>query len=190
VRLIVSALVIIVGFCLGVWGIASLLPGVPPWGKVTLSLVCLFVLIVSIFFLGNKRGSTQEERLEFKHILGDNLLYMGIAVVPITGLIALAIHDLDAGVHRNIRQNWVLCTMTAGVVLAFSIEQFWHLRRCWQMWAVLTAYATLHFSIGVPALAHLQRIRAGYVSLIAMPELMLIFFVLYFVEANKQIRSC
>jgi hypothetical protein len=171
---------------LGAWGIAFLLPSSPAWGKVGASMVWLFVIIAFAFFLGNqKRRTTEEERREFQHILRNNMLYLAIAVVPITALVALAIHDVDEGIQRNIRQNWLLCTLTAFLVVGFSIEEFWRLRRVWQMWGVLVAYTALHFSIGVPVLAHLHKIRAGYISLIAMPELILVSFILYLIEEKR-----
>jgi hypothetical protein len=188
VRLILSALVIVGAFGLGAWGIAFLLPSSPAWLNVAVSVVWLFALIASAFLVGNQRGSTQEERSEFRHVLCDNILYLGLAIVPITFLIALEIYDLDKGIQRNVKQNWLLCSVTAGTVLGLSIEKYWHVRRCWQMWAVLAVYAALHFSIGIPALAHLEKVRYGYISLLAMPELLLVSFILYSVEA-KHARS-
>jgi hypothetical protein len=185
VRLILSALGIVVAFGLGAWGIAFLLPSSPAWVKVAAVVVWLFVLIASALLLGNQKGDTEEERREFHYILRDNLLYMAIALVPITALFALAIHDVDEGIQRNIRQNWLLCTLTAFFVVAFSIERFWRLRSLWQMWGVLVAYAALHFSIGVPALAHLDKIGYGDISLIAAPELILVSFVLYWIEKRR-----
>jgi cytochrome bd-type quinol oxidase subunit 2 len=178
VRVIVSASAIVFAFFLGAWTIAVLLPDTPDWSKVALCLVWLFVLIGSAFILGNKKGSTQEEKREFRHVVRENLSYLGLALLPIVFLVALEIHDLDKGIHRNVRQNWLLCTITAGTVVGLSIEKFWRIRRYWETWAVLAAYATLHFCVGIPALAHLQSIRYGYISMIAMPELLLIFSVL------------
>ncbi len=166
------------------WAIAVLLPDTPAWSKVALCLVWLFVLIGAAFILGNKRGDTQEEKREFHHVVRENLSYLGLALLPIVFLVALEIHDLDKGIHRNVRQNWLLCTITAGTVVGLSIEKFWYIRRCWEMWAVLAAYATLHFCVGIPALAHLQSIRYGYISMIAMPELLLIFSVLDLLQAK------
>lgn len=184
-RVIVSALAIVVAFGMGAWGIAFLLPSSPAWVKVAEVMVWLFVLIASAFLLGNQKRGTEEERREFHHIFCNNVLYLAIAVIPITALFALAIHDVDADIQRNIRQNWLLCTLTAFAVVGFSIEEFWRLRRVWQMWGVLAAYTALHFSIGVPALAHLHKVRAGYISLIATPELILVSFVLYLIEDRR-----
>jgi hypothetical protein len=189
-RLIFSALLIVVTFGLGSWGISFLLPSSPAWVKVAVSMVWLFVVVASAFFLGNqKRGTTDEERREFQHIVRNNILYLAIAILPITVLVALTIHDVDKGIQRNIKQNWLLCTITASAVLGLSIEEFWRLRRLWQMWAVLVAYSALHFSIGVPALFQLHRIRAGYISLIAMPELILVSYFLYLLQ-DKQTDGC
>jgi membrane protein YdbS with pleckstrin-like domain len=185
VRLVVSALGIVVAFGLGAWGIAFLLPSSPAWVKIAAVMVWLFVLIASAFLLGNRKGNTEEERREFHHIVRNNVLYLAIALVPVTALCALAIHDVDKGIQRNIRQNWLLCTLTASFVVAFSIEQFWRLRSLWQMWGVLLAYTVLHFSIGVPALAHLDKIRYGYISLVATPELYLVSFLLYWIETRQ-----
>jgi hypothetical protein len=185
VRLIVSALGIVVAFVLGAWGIAFLLPGSPAWVKTAAVLVWLFVLTASAFLLGNRQGNTEEERREFRDILRNNALYLAIALVPVTALCALAIHDVDEGIQRNIKQNWLLCTLTASFVVAFSVEQFWRLRRLWPMWGILAAYTLLHFSIGVPALARLDRIRYGYISLIATPELYLVSFFLYWAETRQ-----
>jgi hypothetical protein len=184
-RLILSALLIVVTFGLGAWGISFLLPSSPAWVKVAVSVVWLFVIIASAFFLGNQKRGTEEERREFRHIFRNNILYLAIAILPITVLVALAIHDVDKGIQRNIKQNWLLCTITASAVLGLSIEEFWRLRRLWQMWAVLVAYSALHFSIGVPALVQLHRIRVGYISLIAMPELMLVSYFLYLLQGKQ-----
>jgi len=75
VRLIVSALGIVVAFVLGAWGIAFLLPGSPAWVKTAAVLVWLFVLTASAFLLGNRQGNTEEERREFRDILRNNALY-------------------------------------------------------------------------------------------------------------------
>ncbi len=184
-RLICSALGIVVSFELGAWGIAFLLPSSPAWVKIAAVVVWLFVLIASAFLLGNKKGYTEDERREFQHILRNNVLYLAIALVPVTALYALAIHDVDQGIQRHIKQNWLLCTLTASFVVAFSIEQFWRLRSLWQMWGVLIAYAALHFSIGVPSLAHLDKIRYGYISLVVTPELYLVSFVLWWIETKQ-----
>jgi hypothetical protein len=53
------------------------------------------------------------------------------------------------------------------------------------MWGVPIAYTALHFSIGVPALAHLDKIRYGDISLVATPELYLVSFVLYWIETRQ-----
>jgi hypothetical protein len=182
VRLIVSALIIVIAFGFGAWGIAFLLPTSPAWVKVAAVMVWLFVLIASAFWLGNQKGSTEEERHEFHYIVRKNFLYLAIAVVPVTALFALTMHDVDAGIQRNIKQNWLLCTLTAFLVVGISIEGFWRIRRVWQMWGVLAAYTALHFSIGVPALAHMNKIRGGYISLIVMAELLLVSFILCFIE--------
>jgi len=188
-RLILSALLIVLAFGLGAWGISFLLPSSPAWVKVAVSMVWLFGIIACAFLIGNQKRENEEERREFQHIVRNNILYLGIAIVPITVLVALTIHDVDKGIHRNIKQNWVLCTITASTVLGFLIEEFWCLKRLWQMWAVLVAYSALHFSIGVPALAQLHTIRAGYISSIALPELMLVSYFLYLLEEKNGITS-
>jgi len=185
VRLIISGLGIVVAFGLGAWGIAILLPGSPAWVQIAAVIVWLFILIAAAFLLGNKKRGADDERREFRDIVRTNALYLAIALVPVTALFALAIHDVDKGIHRNIRQNWLLCTLTASFVVAFSIEQFWRLRGLWQMWGILIAYTVLHFSVGVPALANLESIRYGHISLIAVPELYLVSFVLYWVEMKQ-----
>jgi hypothetical protein len=170
---------------LGAWGIAFLLPNSPAWVKVAAAIVWLFVLIASALLLGNQKGDSEEERREFHQIFRNNVLYLAIALVPITALFALAIHDVDEGIQRNVRQNWLLCTLTGFTVVGISIEEFWRLRSVWQMWGILLAYVALHFSIGVPALAQLDKIRYGDISLIAAPELILVSFVLYWIEKRR-----
>jgi hypothetical protein len=115
-------------------------------------------------------------------------LYIAIAFVPVAILLAVSVHDLDKGIHRNIKENWVVCAITAAAVLGFSIKEFWRVRRSWRMWVILAGYAALHFSLGVPALSQFDRIGAGYIYLIAMPELMLMSFALHLATA-KQIHS-
>jgi hypothetical protein len=116
-------------------------------------MVWLLVLIAPAFWVGNQKGSTGEERREFYCIVRKNFVYLAIAVVPVTALFFLAMYDVDADIQRHIKQNWVLCTLTAFLVVGISIEGFWRTRRVWQMWSVLAAYTALHFSIGVPTLA-------------------------------------
>jgi hypothetical protein len=182
VRLILFALGVVGGFVFGAWCLAILLPTSPARVKVAAVMVWLFVLIAFAFWVGNQKGRTGEERREFHYIVKKNFVYLAIAVVPVTTLFALAMHDVDAGIQRHIKQNWVLCTLTAFLVVGISIEGFWRIRRVWQMWSVLAAYTALHFSIGVPALAHVNKIRGGYISLIVMPELLLVSFILSSIE--------
>src|SRR5580700_6466223 len=94
VRLFLSALGIVVGFGLGAWAIARLLPNTPAWIGVTLSTVWLFALIATTFLVGNKGKGTQGETRDLQQHLRDSLLYIGIAFVPVTIGIAVIIHDL------------------------------------------------------------------------------------------------
>jgi hypothetical protein len=158
---------------------AFLLPGTATWIRVSLSMVWLCALIAGAFVLGNRGEDHPGETRELRQRLRDGLLYIGVASLLVTIFSAVAIHDLEKGIHRNIRENWVISVITAGFVLAFSINDFWGVRRSWRMWAVLAAYSFLHFSLCVPALGHLARIPAGYISAIGIPELMLVSFALH-----------
>lgn len=157
------------------------MPNVPPWADITLSIVWLFVLIATAFLLGNKGQGSQGDPRQLRHRLRDTLLYLGIALVPVTIGIAVMIHDSDKGIHRNIKENWVVCIITAASVLGFVVKNFWRFRRGWRMWAVLAVYSALHFSIGVPVLRQLDRIPAIYIWPIAMFELILVTFALHLV---------
>ena len=176
-RVFISATGIVVGFVLGVWGIAFLLPGASTWIKVTLSIVWLCALIAGAFVLGNRGEDRPGEGRELRQRLRDGLWYIGIASLFVTIFSAVVIHDLE--IHRNFKENWFASILIAGFVLAFAINDSWGVRRSWRMWVVLAAYIVLHFSLCVPALGDLARIRVGYISAIAIPELMLVSFVLH-----------
>lgn len=177
------------GVRLGSVGHRISLSSSPAWIKIAVVIVWLFVLIASALLLGNMKSGAGEERREFQHVLRNDILYLAIALIPVTALCALIVHDTDMGIQRNIRQNWLLCELTAFTVVGISIEQFWRLRRTWQLWGVLLAYAALHFSIGVPALTRLDRIRYGDISMIAAPELIVVSFVLYRIEQRQALRE-
>jgi len=181
-RLVIAGVAVVAGFVVGMLGIARLTPDSPAWVRVALATVWLFGLIAGAYLLGNK---SYPRTPEVRRRIRDGFLYLGIGFLVAVVVVAVVIHDLDKGIHRNYRQNWVFCVLTAAVVVGYSVKDFWRFRRGWRMWAVLAVYVTLHFTIGVPALGNLDRIPAWYIWAIGMPEAMLVTFALHLVTATQ-----
>ena len=55
--------------------------------------------------------------------MGENLLC--VALSPIVFFIALEIHGLDKGIHRNVRQNGLLALIRPERLWGSSIEVLW-----------------------------------------------------------------
>jgi len=181
-RLLIAASAVIAGFLIGVLAIARLTPDSPAWVRLTLATAWLFVVIAGAFLLGNKG---QARNAESQRQLRDSLLYVAIAFVFVTVAVGVIIHDVDKGIHRNIKQNWVIGFITAPFVCGYALKAFWHFRHCWRIWAVIVGYLILHFSIAVPALGKLDRIPAIYIWPIGMFEFTLVASALHWVTAAQ-----
>ena len=175
-RLILAAVSVVAGFVLGVLAITSLTPGTPAWLRPTLAMAWLLTLIAVAFITANR---SPERNLPQK--MRDGLIYVAIASAIVLVVVGLTIHDLDAGIHRNIRENWVVGIITAVLVCGYALKEVWPCRRNWQIWPVFGAYLVLQFSILVPVLGKLDRVPAIYIWPISMLELMALTFVLHFV---------
>jgi len=173
-RLTIAAIVIIIGFLLGVYLVACLHPHGPAWVSVMLTMLWLMALIAGAFLLGNKGRAQSVSREQ----VVSGLIYVGIASVLVAATIAVGLRDIDNGVHRNYRENWIVTVLTAAIACGYSLKTFWCSRRSRRLWLALAIYLTAHFSILVPALGSLSHVPAFYISLIGVCEYPALFFVL------------
>ena len=177
-----AACAIVAGLVVGVVGIEVVAPNSPDWVRLPTAMAWLFAVIAGAYTFGNKRDASMTGKARIR----TNVLYLAIAFTFVVISTAVMVHDLDKNVHRNVKENWVICSITAVIVVGFSVNQFWKFRGRLKLWALLTAYLALHFSIGVPVLGRFDRIPAIYIWIIAMPEFAVMVFLLLMVTAPER----
>lgn len=177
-RTAIAALGVVIGFILGVFGIAHITPDdTPAWIRLTLVMLWMMALIAGAFLLGNQGRSQIVSRGQLR----DGLIYVGIASVIVAVIVSIGLRDIEYGRHRNYHENWIVCVMTAGIAGWYTLRAFWSSRRSRRLWLVLVIYLTLHFSILIPTLGKLGHVPGYYISLIGMCEMTVLLFVLSFV---------
>jgi hypothetical protein len=76
---------------------------------------------------------------------------VGMAGVTIT--VAVAINDIDKGVHRKFKNDWFVGFWSACFALGYAAKAFWIFRGTRRLWAVIASLFALFTAITIPALS-------------------------------------
>jgi hypothetical protein len=174
-RVTLAAVIILSGFVAGAAGIVRLAPEAPDWLQAGMSFLWLGVLIAGAYVFGNEQ---QGHNVLPRTQLRDGLIYAGIGFTLAAVVIAFGLRDIDLGIHRNIRANWVIGIITALYVCGQSVKDYWTFRRSWRLWCILAAYLALQIRVIIPVLGALSRIPGFFIWLIGISEYIGLAFVL------------
>ena len=112
-RVLVVGITVVASFVVGVWAIARSTPTLPDWLRLTLAMLWMCAVIAAAFVFGNER---RNEPMLSRYQLRDGFLYLLISSVLVAGATAVAVHDADAGIHRNIKESWFVGIPSAVLV--------------------------------------------------------------------------
>jgi hypothetical protein len=160
--------------------ISRLFPDGAGWAGVCVAITCLYASAFGAWvLLGNNpdKDAMQGEIVQ-QHPLRDNLLYFAVAMAVVTIVIAVAIHDTERGIHRNLKNEWFVGFGSACVGLGYAAKAFWISRRNWRLWAVIAALFTLFTAITIPALSQMEKVPLLLMGPLANIELLIAFVAL------------
>jgi len=140
--------------------ISRLFPQGAGWAGVCMAVTCLYAsTLVACALFGNqgdkKPRLTNRETTE-THPLRDNLLYFAVAMVVVTLVMAVTIHDTERNVHRSLKNEWFVGLGSACFALGYAAKAFWTSRRDWRR--IVAALFVLFVAITLPALSEMEKV--------------------------------
>jgi hypothetical protein len=108
-----------------------------------------------------------------------------VAMVAVTITFAVAIHDTERGIHRNLKDDWFVGLGSACFALGYAAKAFWISRRNWHLWAVIAALFALFTATTIPFLSQMEKVPLLFVGPLANIELLIAFVALDWLIGTK-----
>jgi hypothetical protein len=192
VRLFIAAVTVVTTFVAVALLISQLFPYGAGWAGVCVAITCLYASAFSAWaFFGSKTDKntrTTHGEIAEPHPLRDNLLYFAVAMAVVTVTVALAVHDTERGIHRNLKNDWFVGFGSACVALGYSAKAFWTFRRNWRLWALLAACFAMFTAITSPALSQMEKVPLLFMGPLANIEMLIAFAAIEWFIGRKRRR--
>jgi hypothetical protein len=188
-RLSLAAIMVVGVFVFVALLISRLFPYGAGWAGVCIAITCLYASAFGAWaLLGNKpdkNARVMQDDIALQHALRNNLLYFAVAMVIVTILMAITIHDTDRGIHRNFRKDWFVGFGSACVAVGYAAKAFWIHHGNWRLWAVIAALFALFTAITVPVLSQIDQVPLLLMGSLANIELLIAFAALDWLIGNQ-----
>src|SRR5580765_837752 len=176
-RLFVAAVMVVVTFVVVLLLISRLFPYGAGWAGVCVAMTCLYASAFGAWSLfGNrphKNARAEQGDIVQQHTLRENLLYFAVAMAAVTMVIAVTIHDTDAGIHRNFKNDWFVGLGSACFALGYAAKAFWTYRRNWSLWVLIATLFSLFTAITIPFLSQMEKVPLLFMGPLANVELLI-----------------
>lgn len=180
---------VVATFVLVVLLLKWLFPQGAGWTGVCVAVTCLYAGTFVVWALfgsqTGKKGKVIEGATTQAHPLRDNLLYFSVAMVAVTLVIAVTVHDTERGIHRSFKNDWFVGFGSACFALGYAVKAFWALRRNWRLWAVIVALFILFTATTLPILSQMKKAPLLLMGPLANVELLLAIFLLDWIVPRK-----
>lgn len=92
--------------------------------------------------------------------------------------IAVARHDTERGIHRNIKNDWFVGVGSACVALGYAAKAFWDSRRNWRLWSIIAALFVIFAAITLPLLSQMEKVPLLLMGPLANVEVLIAVLLL------------
>ena len=188
-RLSLAAITVVGVFVFVALLISRLFPYGAGWAGVCIAITCLYASAFGAWaLLGNKpdkNAAIVHGDIVQQRTLRDNLLYFAVAMVIVTILMAVTIHETDRGINRNFRNDLFVGFASACFAVGYAAKAFWIHHRNWRLWAIIAALFTLFTATTVPVLSRMDQVPLLLSGPLANIELLIAFAVLDWLIGNQ-----
>jgi magnesium-transporting ATPase (P-type) len=175
-RLAFAAVTVVAIFGFVVLLMSRLFPSGAGWAGLCIAITCLYASAFGAWALIGKKSDKNDRARKVaigQHSLRDNLLYFAVAMAVVSVTIAVAIHDIDRGVHRSYKNDWSVGFGSACVALGYAASAFWIYRKNWRLWAVIAALFALFTAITIPLLSQMEKVPLLFMGPLTNIELLI-----------------
>jgi hypothetical protein len=142
-RLLLSVILILAAFFVGIYAIPHLLPNATDATRLAVAAFWFFTVTTVVWVRLNPAAR--------KNAVRDSVLYIGIALAVVAVVVAIAIHDANRNISREFKNDWTVAVTAAAVVFGYAVRELWTFRRNWRLWAAMVGLVALHFAMLIPS---------------------------------------